>query len=133
MTRACIVTVHEPAGEAQRVSIAESQVSNWRHVKGQPLWMMARALKWVGHVAAGIAQIFVFSGSGPWTLVVSITGALIGSLASILAHELGLPGALKGIRVENVFTPVCLSMPNYTRVRDVPNNIRPTAKTAAWQ
>ena len=119
MTNVCLVNGHEPAGAAQPVSVAESQVSNWREANGRSLWMVARSMKWVGYVGAGVSLIFVFSGSGLWTLIVAVTCALIGSLGSLLAHELGLPGALKGLRVYNVFTPVCLSVPNSTRVGDL--------------
>lgn len=119
MTNVCLVNGHEPAGAAQPVSVAGSQVSNWRQADGRSLWMVARSMKWVGYFGAGVSLIFVFSGSGLWTLIVAVACAFIGSLGSLLAHELGLPGALKGLRVYNVFTPVCLSVPNYTRVGDL--------------
>jgi hypothetical protein len=79
--------------------------------------LVASAMQWAGYTIAAVSIFLVMAGNALWTLAVGVPAAFIGSLGSMLSHELGLRRWLKGVRVKDVLTPLCFEVPYYTRVR----------------
>jgi CBS-domain-containing membrane protein len=79
--------------------------------------LVASAMQWAGYTIAVVSVFLVMAGNALWTLAVGVSAAFVGSLGSMLSHELGPRRWLKGVRVKDILTPLCFEVPYYTRVR----------------
>lgn len=83
------------------------------------LYGAASTIKWVGYAIAFASLFVVIAGGPPWILALALSTALIGSLGSLLAINLGPRRWLKGVRVRDLLTPAGPGVPYYTRVHDL--------------
>ncbi|MBZ5617773.1 MAG: CBS domain-containing protein [Acidobacteriia bacterium] len=119
MTCQSVAKQRDPAYSPSQINYTWNHDALSDSQKFRPLLAAARAMQWVGYTVAGLSLFLVITGAGLWMIALAVTAALIGSLGSALADEPGPGGLLRGIRVGDVFVPVCLTIPSYTRVRDL--------------
>lgn len=108
-----ILTSSSTVGHREKFSYAWSQE---RELKSARFWTVAKLLQWGGFGTAGVCLLRVMTGGGFFECAVGVAAAFVGSVASGLVNHLGPHRLLKEIRVKEVLTPTCLTVPHYTRL-----------------
>lgn len=111
---------HEHTEAAQQFSRVKSQDRPRSDLKPARFGSVAKILQWVGYGTAGLCLLLVITGAGGFLeLSVGTAAAFLGAVGGALTERLGPNRLLKGIRVREVLTPTCLTVPYYTRLGDL--------------
>ena len=112
------------AENAHRIDFSSFDVSDVDVKKAHsPLYsrlrIAASTMRLVGYAIAALSLCLVIAGATLWTLAPGVFAAFVGTLGSVLSQELGPRRWLKGVRVKDVLTPLCLEVLYHTRIQNL--------------
>jgi hypothetical protein len=120
MTADGVATRREHTEAAHQFSQAKNQDRSQCDLMPAPFWSVAKVLHWAGYGTSGLCLLLVMTGGGGLLEIsAGAAAAFVGAAAGALAERLGPNRLLRGIRVKEVLTPTCLTVPYYTRLGDL--------------